>query len=396
MVLHEEGATVHLPELLSEEELDDSIVLAKLKGHHGHATLFNCYGSWTRDSDGSIVKARVSSTLVALGCAREEIGGEALAFRIPGSERWLDDECFQVSHGEGGDVSISLKAWERHQIPLSPDLMIDRTYTAAISSETSGVESYSIERKMRYEIRSNSWLTLDEHWSLLWALQRFFEFVTQSRLSYGNIKIYDHEADRADDSGASIHYVRPASEASKTLNRSDFLIHAHEVREQVNDLICGWMRLIKMDPAPFYQYFHAFDRRRQDRVLHFVWNVAAVEELHKMRYGRRDGKRKVYLKDRLMEMVRRWKDAFNQPPQDAVLQHIADSRHYHAHAAGDLRDRAAKGWLLLRYGDFLMALSNLELLSLIGLEQHKVISLIRHNLWMREALDLTTYPGPDG
>lgn len=391
MLLHDEGATVHLPRLLSEEELDDSVIFAKLKGHHGHATLFNCYGSWTKDRNGLIVKARVSSTLVALGCAADQIGGEALAFRMPGSEHWLDDACFQVIHSDDGHVSILFKASERHELALSPHLKLDRIYAAAISSDTSGVEGYAVERKMTFKLRSDYWLALGSYWDLIWALRRFFEFVTQSQLPVETVTLYNDIDKRDEDLGVLIHRPTSAFEGLKFPKRKDFLIHAHEIRGQIDGLICRWMRSITSNPAPFIHYFHAFDRRRQDRVLHFIWNVAALEELHKMRYGRH----KTDLIERLREMVHRWKDAFNQLPDDTVLQHIKDSRHYHAHAAGDLRAKAAKGWWLFRYGDFLMALSNLEILSLIGIDQASAIKLTRHNNWMREALDLTTYPGPD-
>lgn len=59
--------------------------------------------------------------------------------------------------------------------------------------------------------------------------------------------------------------------------------------------------------------------------------------------------------------------AFKVTPSDDVLKQIKDNRHYYAHASGDLRDKAAKDWKLLRYGDLVAALSNLEILTLLGL-----------------------------
>lgn len=391
LMLHERGATLHLPDVLSEAELEDATIFARLQGSCEYATLQNCYGSWTRDGAGRIVRARVSSTLVALGCAREELAGNALGFRIPGSERWLDEKCFEVDHGDGERISISFTGWKQARAQLTDDLALERTYAAAISGDTYGVEEYSVTRRMCFHLRSRSTLSLDEYWDLLWTLQRFFAFCTQSPMCVENLELFDNEDGVEHGSGALIHVGSAGVEPAKAINRHDFLVHAQDVRERVDDLICRWVRLVRSDPAPFYHYFHAFDRRRQDGVLHFVWNVAAVEELHKMRHGRR----KMDLLDRLRDMTSRWKDAFSLPPQDETLEHIKDSRHYHAHAAGDLRERAAKGWLLLRYGDFLMALANLEILSLLGFQLQEAVKLTRHNLWMREALDLTTYPGPD-
>lgn len=78
-------------------------------------------------------------------------------------------------------------------------------------------------------------------------------------------------------------------------------------------------------------------------------------------------------------------------PKRYVLKQIKDSRHYYAHAAGDLRTKAAKNWALLRYGDFVAALSNLEILALLGLGDGDVIRLA-NNYWMSETLALNKYP----
>lgn len=48
LMLHDRGATLHLPEVLSEEELDDATIFGRLQGSYEYATLRNCYGSWTR------------------------------------------------------------------------------------------------------------------------------------------------------------------------------------------------------------------------------------------------------------------------------------------------------------------------------------------------------------
>ncbi|MFC4727629.1 hypothetical protein [Coralloluteibacterium thermophilus] len=389
MVLHKNGATVHLHDALTQGHLEDSVVFAELKGPHRRATLLNCYDSWIKDSNGEVIKYTINSTLTALGCTTEIIETDTLTFRIPGSERWLNDNCFHVMR-EDLDVAVRFKPIEHYKGQLTPVLMMTRTYAATISSGTSGIEVYSVERRMHYELRSRSKLLLGRCWTLIWSLQKFFEFVTQSHLSYENVEIHHDDLAAGHKSRVLIHNATTQRNRNEP-NPINFLVHAHEIDVQTEELIGRWVRLIDANPAPFEHYFHAFDRAREDRVLHFVWNVAALEELHKMRY-RREKRDLLY---RLREMVQRWKGAFDQPPDDQVLQHIKDSRHYHAHAASDLREKAAKGWLLLRYGDFLMALSSLELLSHLGFEQNAAITLTRHSQWMREALNLTTHPGSD-
>jgi hypothetical protein len=391
MTLTKDGATIQLHDLLDGERLDDAIIFAHLQGKCTLATLYNCFGSWSRNGIGEILSSRVNSTLVAMGCVREDVGGYCCEFRLPGSEQWLNDPCFELEIGDSGKMHLHFKAWESFESELASGLTLERIYRASISGERRGIESYELIRKMAHRVKSENRLVLNDHWDLMARLKRFFEFMMQRRLAYENVKIYDvaplinHEPD------IEIHHVESSFGDLEGLSRHDFLIQTHEVDGKVNELMRKWMVLMAEYPAPLYHYFHAFDHQRKDRVLHFVWNVAALEELHKMRFSRK----RVDLIDRLKEMRDRWSGAFHQMPTDEVLRHIKDSRHYHAHAAADLREKAAKGWWLLRYGDFVMALSNLEILSRLGFNEQEAITLTRHNLWMREALDLTIYPGPD-
>ena len=71
-----------------------------------------------------------------------------------------------------------------------------------------------------------------------------------------------------------------------------------------------------------------------------------------------------------------------------MLNEIKNTRHYYAHAAGDLRDRA---WVLLRYGYFLAALCNLEILSILEFSDQEVVQFA-DSFWMREALALRLFP----
>jgi len=151
-----------------------------------------------------------------------------------------------------------------------------------------------------------------------------------------------------------------------------------------------WFAIHEAVPEPFSRYFSAFDRDRQDAILHFLWNIAALEELHKLRTTRVTGQ-DFNLLNRLKDIRARWSAAFGNLPSDEVLTHIKDTRHYYAHAAGDLRDKAAKDWVLLRYGDFLAALSNLEILGMLGFTDEEVIRL-SNRYWMRETLALKRYP----
>lgn len=391
MTLEAHGATIRLRDLLDGERLDDATIFARLQGRCTQATLFNCYGSWERNGTGEILSSRVDSTMVAMGCIREDVGGYCCEFRIPGSEKWLNEPCFDLKIGDAQKMHLNFKAWESFESVLTDGVTLERTYRALITGDQSGTESYEIVRKMIYRMKPENRLILDEHWAMMNQLKRLFEFLMQHRLFYEDIKIYDISSIKKYEPDIKIHHVNCHSNDQELLDRHDYLIYSHKVEGKVDALINRWMKLMTEHPAPLQHYFHAFDRHRKDGVLHFVWNVAALEELHKMRFGRT----KLDLIDRLKAMRDRWAGAFHRAPSDDVLRHIKDSRHYHAHAAADLRAKAAKGWALLRYGDFLMALSNLEILSHLGFTEQEAISLTQHNHWMREALNLTTYPGAD-
>ncbi|AHG63386.1 ApeA N-terminal domain 1-containing protein [Advenella mimigardefordensis] len=391
MTLDKNGATIRLRDQLDDDLLEDATIFARLQGRYNQATLLNCYDSWTRDGKGEILSSRVSSTLVAMGCIREDVGGYCCEFRLPGSEKWLNDPCFDLKIGDAQEMHLHFKARESFESVLTSDVTLERTYRASIAGDRSGTERYEIVRKMIYRLKPDRRLIFDDHWDMMNRLKRLFEFLMQHRLFYEDMKIYDSSPIISYEPDIKIHHVDSYSNNQKQLNRHEFLIYSHEVGSKVDELINKWMELMAEHPAPLQHYFHAFDRQRKDRVLHFVWNVATLEELHKMRFGRK----KLDLIDRLKAMRDRWAGAFHRMPSDDVLRHIKNSRHYHAHAAADLRTKAAKGWLLFRYGDFLMALSNLEILSHLGFQKQEAISLTRHNHWMREALDLTTYPGPD-
>ncbi len=80
------------------------------------------------------------------------------------------------------------------------------------------------------------------------------------------------------------------------------------------------------------------------------------------------------------------------PPSDEVLVEIKNSCDYYAHAAGDLRTKAARDWLLLRYSHFLATIFHLEVLILLGYSDDEIYVIARDRYWMRESLALRMFP----
>lgn len=384
-----EGATLRLEGALTEHGLlDDATVYARLQGSHKTATLFNCFASAMFGAGKKVASSKLDSTLVALGSLREDLGGHAVQFRLPGSETWFHDQCFDVDFGKSSeDVVIRFKAYESTEYRLSDGLVIERFYAATVPMGKWGMERFEVSRPLGYRICFTSRLDFDRLWGEMYRLRRLLEFFSQHRFPHAGMSLYDTR--RVEDGRPEIE-IKHSSTGIVEANKFDWdqqLVIFDDIKDRFPLLLQRWFEMHRVSPEPFERYFAAFDRDSADIVLHFLWNVAALEELHKLRTARKV----FHLLDRLKDVREKWSTAFDSQPPDAVLEQIRDSRNYYAHAAGDLREKAAKDWVLLRYGHFLAALSNLEILALLGFPDGEVVKIARR-YWMRESLALRMFP----
>lgn len=243
---------------------------------------------------------------------------------------------------------------------------------------------------MGFRILSPTRLAFDQLWEMMYRLRRLLEFLSQQHLPHAHLMVIDEadierEVPDVEIRHSSLHAVKP-----KKFEWDEQLVQFDDIQDRFPALLMRWFEVHQAYPEAFDRYFATFDRDREDIVLHFLWNVAALEELHKLRTTRVT-KKEFSLLDRLQDIRARWSTAFKVMPSDDVLNQIKDSRHYYAHAAGDLRAKAAKDWVLLRFGDFVAALSNLEILALLGLSD-KDAARLANRYWMSEALALEKYP----
>lgn len=370
--------------------LANAIVFAKLQDRHEKATLFNCFASARMKGDGTAVSSKIESTRIALGSLRKDLGGRGVQFRLPGSSTWFHEQCFDVDIGDQSDAVLRFKAFESRRYPLPDDLTLERFYSATVPFGNWGSEQFHVNRPMGFRIVSPARLDFDRLWEMMYRLRRFLEFLSQQHLPHTHLMVFD-EADieqgmpDIEVRHSSLHAVKP-----KKFEWDDQLVRFDDIQDRFPTLLVRWFEAHQAYPEAFDRYFAAFDRDRKDVILHFLWNVAALEELHKRRTTRVT-KKEFSLLERLQDIRTRWSTAFKVTPSDDVLKQIKDSRHYYAHAAGDLRDRAAKDWILLRYGDFVAAMSNLEILALLGLNDEDAICLA-NSYWMSETLALNKYP----
>jgi hypothetical protein len=391
MTLKSGKATVTLTKPLGYESLEFPVIFARLQGEISKATLFNCFGMRVGYDNGGFFSVSLSAEEIALGCHEKNVWARAFDFRIPGSERWLNERCFSHERLENDEESIRFFGFEKHKIKIKDGFYLVRTYSARLNGGYAGAESYLIERPLSWRILSETPMSLGECFDYASQIKSFFEFMLQCRLKIEEPAIFFNHSEDMLDPDAYILFDRPADPKDTKLKFNSDLVFSHAVRDRIEDLLVNWLKIWNENPAVMHQYFHAFQRERKDPVLHFVWYTAVVEELHKLRNSRKGGN----LIDRLKETRDRWMDAFSNIPPDEDLERIKDSRHYHAHGAQDLREKAALGWHLLRYGDFLWAIANLEILSMLGLSEQEAIEVTRDNHWMQEALNLTMYPGKD-
>lgn len=385
------GATVRLDDALTPTGLlSNATVFARLQGRYEKATLFNCFASASRKGDGTVVSSKIESTRIALGSLRKDLGGRGVQFRLPGSPTWFHEQCFDADIGDQSDAVVRFKAFEETRYPLPDGLILERFYSATVPFGNWGSEQFHVDRPMGFRIISPTRLDFDQLWAMMYRLRRFLEFLSQQHFPHTNLMIFD-EADIERDlpdievRHSSLHAVKP-----KKFEWDDQLVRFDDMQDRFPVLLVRWFEAHQAYPEAFDRYFAAFDRDRKDVILHFLWNVAALEELHKLRTTRVT-KKEFSLLERLQDIRTRWSAAFKAMPPDDVLRQIKDSRHYYAHAAGDLRSKAAKDWTLLRYGDFVAALSNLEMLALLGLSEDDAIRLA-NNYWMSETLALNKYP----
>jgi hypothetical protein len=385
------GATVRLEGALTPTGLlANAIVFAKLQGRHEKATLFNCFASASRKGDGTVVSSKIESTQIALGSLRKDLGGRGVQFRLPGSPTWFHEQCFDADIEGQSDTVVRFKAFEATRFHLPDGLTLERFYSATVPLGNWGSEQFHVDRPMGFRILSPTRLAFERLWEMMYRLRRFLEFLSQQHLPHTHLMVID-EADiergvpDVEIRHSSLHAIKP-----KKFEWDEQLVQFDDVQDRFQALLMRWFEVHQAYPEAFDRYFAAFDRDRKDIILHFLWNVAALEELHKLRTTRVT-KKEFSLLERLQDIRTRWSAAFEVMPSDDVLKQIKDSRHYYAHAAGDLWDKAAKDWTLLRYGDFVAALSNLEILALLGLSDEGAVRLA-NRYWMSETLALKKYP----
>lgn len=389
MILGKEGASLQLEGAFSASPvLQDAVIFGRLTSGHVAVSLFNCFGGVTyREREAA--ESHITSTWVVFGCLTENLEGNGIEFRLAGSETWFHEQTFSVELGsEDNQVTVRFRGYEEWRYRINESLTLVRAYRSTVPVGMWGTERFEATRGLVYRILSQSPVDYDQLWHLMIRFRRLIAFLSRFALEQSDIGILGTDESAEYPPVFPVHHSSFYPIAKDKFDWDNQLIRYDEVKDRFEELIARWFSIYEALPEPFERYFAAFERGRSDAALHFLWVVAAVEELHKARTKRKG----LFLLDRLKDLCERWRNAMEPVPPEDILVEIKDTRHYFAHGASDLRTSAAHDWRLLRYTEFLIGIFQLEVLSLLGFDDDYVVAVARGRYWMREAFALRTFP----
>jgi hypothetical protein len=379
------GASIQLEGSLSESPILQNVVLfGKLLPDDELVSLFNCFGS-VRSRNGAPTDSEIESTLAIFGLLTTDLKSNGIEFRLPGSETWFHEQTFKVAFDELGrdHITVTFQKNEEQHYQISESLTLTRMYRSSFPIGNWGTEHFKATRALVYQFRTKIAADYDELMSFLVRFRRLLTFLSHVPFQQADIFLLAQGP-----SSFPVHQSSLFPISIKKLEWDDQLIPYDEIKDRFEMIIAQWFKLYKEAPEPFERFFSALERGHSDTIRYFLWMIAAVEEVHKVKTKRK----KAVLLERLRDLCSRWSKAMEHPPSAEVLDKMVKSRNYFAHAAGDLRMAAARDWHLLRYSFFLAAIFCLEVLELLGWADDDAISIARSRYWIRESLALRAFP----
>lgn len=381
------GATVQLEGDLGGG-VQDAVVYGRTAG--GEAlTLYNAFTTSKRVTSEGVSSSVVQSTVAVFGLHAKVLTARAIHFRLPYCAQWFHEDTFDVEWSGLEPTVVRFDNAREWTYALHGGFTLTRRYSAVVPGGNWGSERLVIDRPMSFSLAApdEAAVAFDVLWEQMRHIQRFFEFLSRSHMQPTHLAIRPEGASTAHESARV--FVSFGGEARRSDGFDDQLLRHPDLPTDLPGLLRAWGALFEDAPDVPARYFAAFDRDGNDAVLHFLWNAIAVEELHKVRTGDR---RRPDFVGRLSETADRWAPVTGQAPSEDVLRQMKDTRHYHAHGAGDLREKAAKDWVLLRHGYYLEAVATLEMLHRLGLSVDEVIDLAKRRYWLRGNLALERFP----
>jgi len=351
-------------------------------------SLYNCFTmSCSIDHDGEIVHSTIESTKVIFGTHDASPKYFGIQFRIPQISNLLSKINFDQNIKDQNKFAVEFNTYEEEKLKLSEELDLIIVEAAHINENNKDRQAFHIELKLYLRILSNQKIADDLLTNQVRHLRRFFEFVCHAKLEQVDTSLIE-DPEKAWETN-EIHLSRIYKKDNEKIDRDKILFEKDDLALKLHYLLLNWFELKKTHREPIDRYFDALESQNSNPILTFLWIVSAIEELHKIRAGRNG----FSFEGRLTQVCNRWSEAIHKPNIEKHLTIIKDTRHYYAHGAGDLRNKSAHDWELIRYNCFLVALYNLEILSLLGNTDEDVIKIANKKYWMKNYLSMLVFAG---
>lgn len=390
VVFSDEGAVINVEwPYPGRSPIHDAVLFGRLSERNQMVVFFNAFTvRMSGVGRGAPDLARIEATYSIFDRDTECLLFNGIEFGVSGCERWFNDEVFSVENNtDAGVITVSYPIYQEKIIEIDGDLVIRKIYRAGYILGGRGQSDLRLRRSLRFRIISRNPLHYSELSAHASHFRNLIEFLSQATCEVTDVQMV--MLNQGEESIHNVHRSRFFERESKKFDRCQQLVDSYSTAEGFSIIVQRWFKLKRQMPEPIERYFAAFCRPGGDPVLYFLWLIAALEELHKFRCSRA----KMDLLSRLREVYKRWSVVSVDPGVEDVLAKVKDTRNYYAHGAGDIRNKAASDIELLRFGCFLHAIVNMEILSLLGFSDSRVIEIARSSYWMVDSFSLAMYPG---
>lgn len=380
--------------------LDDVVIHGCFRLHKPtKVTLFNCFGSTVSHSSltqsgqyqSQLAETTATSTLAVFGGYFDnysDFNGIGIEFRLPHVASWFHHDCFETNTDfETRTVTIQYSYYEEHPFQLSDELSLELIYSGSIIAGGWGMENLQLERPLRLFLKARKLSNYEElrtqaHW-----YRCLFSWLMDKPLPLHELCFVRSNTDS--EPGYQRH---PVIENSRPIevgeySFSDCLLEYPHIKNFFPTLLMGWSRLIDEQSDSLASFFGVFLNPTIGDEHEFLAVAAACEQLNFRTEGKQSD-----MKVWLSALAKRWQH-IAEPIADELIDQITNTRHYYAHRTHKRSQKAARGFLLIRYTYFLQALYSLELLCLLGMPINEIDALVSSNYKLREKLNRLCFPG---
>jgi hypothetical protein len=356
-------------------------------------TLFNCFGT-TTSVGAREAETHIESTLAAIGghfMNVEALIGVGIEFRLGKIASWFHRKAFDFEGpDQHGWATVRYKTHEEVAFPITQELSLTAVYQAPFFVGGWGSEQVNIARTLRLRL-SGAARTYKEWRDTSKQCRDLFALLINDDLDITEIEVLEKPTARDATRKKRLAVIESSTQALEDRRddpRPEYLLSYINLEARFPKLVSDWFRMYETHGDSMESFFAGFGKRSQPPTWAFLSSITAIEEMHRGSTGYKNTK----LRRRIVELVERWKQLIQAPPDDKVLDQIVASRDYYSHRNQAGRAQSAHGFLLLRYTYFLRALYTLELFAALDFHPVEVLQLVEANYELRESVNLRAFP----